>query len=154
AILPRAMANMSSISCATTCGRRLPVSARKGSRAVPSATRGGASYPHYAFQAAAISGFTSRITQQLIGKATNLAAAAAKPHNGRDEDQSWVVIDLFGHFRKMASVDQHRDADRQEGRAIRPTIIFVVAMATLTHCISDSTAHPSTPEEAYLTRGS
>src|SRR5262249_53925443 len=69
------MANMSSISCATTCGRRLPVSARKGSRAAPSATRDGASYPQYAFQAAAISGFTSRVTQQLIGRATERAAA-------------------------------------------------------------------------------
>src|SRR5262249_6343701 len=69
------MANMSSISCATTCGQRLPVSARKGSRAAPSATRDGASYPQYAFQAAAISDFTSRITQQLIGRATERAAA-------------------------------------------------------------------------------
>src|SRR5262245_938972 len=69
------MANMSSISCATTCGRRLPVSARKGSRAAPSTTRDGASYPQYAFQAAAISGFTNRITQQLIGRATERAAA-------------------------------------------------------------------------------
>src|SRR5262249_23098368 len=69
------MANMSSISCATTCGRRLHVSARKGSRAAPSATRDGASYPQYAFQAAAISAFPSRITQQLIGRATEHAAA-------------------------------------------------------------------------------
>src|SRR5215467_819328 len=69
------MANMSSISCATTCGRRLLVSARKGSRAAPSATRVGASYPQYAFQGAAISDFTSRITQQLIGRATERAAA-------------------------------------------------------------------------------
>src|SRR5262245_57442346 len=69
------MANMSSISCATTYGQRLPVSARKGSRAAPSATRDGASYPQYAFQAAAISDFTSRITQQLIGRATERAAA-------------------------------------------------------------------------------
>src|SRR5215831_12192353 len=69
------MANMSSISCATTCGGRLPVSERKGSRAAPSATRDGGSYPQYAFQAAVISGFTSRITQQLIGRATERAAA-------------------------------------------------------------------------------
>src|SRR5262249_45164141 len=69
------MENMSSISCATTCGRRLPVSARKGSLAAPSATRDGASYPQYAFQVAAISGFTSRITQQLIGRATERGAA-------------------------------------------------------------------------------
>src|SRR5262245_48864853 len=67
------MANMSSISCATTYKRRLLVSARKGLRAAPSATRDGASYLQYAFQAAAISGFTSRITQQLIGRATELA---------------------------------------------------------------------------------
>src|SRR5262249_44489433 len=69
------MANTSSISCATTCGQRLPASARKGSRAAPSATRDGASYLQYAFQAAAISDFTSRITQQLIGRATERAAA-------------------------------------------------------------------------------
>src|SRR5262245_51449747 len=69
------MANMSSISCATTCGRRLPVSARKESGAAPSATRDGASYPQYTFRAAAISGFTSRITQQLIGRATERPAA-------------------------------------------------------------------------------
>src|SRR5262245_30328486 len=62
------MANMSSISCATTCGRRWSVSARKGSRAAPSATRDGACYPQYVFQAAAISGFMSRITQQLIAE--------------------------------------------------------------------------------------
>src|SRR5262245_15978909 len=67
------MTNMSSISCATTCGRRLPVSKRKVSRAAPSATRVGASYPQYVFRAAAISAFTSRITQQLIGRATELA---------------------------------------------------------------------------------
>src|SRR5262249_337595 len=77
AIPLRAMANMSSISCATTCGRRLPVSARKGSRAAPSATRDGASYPQYAFQAAAISGFTSRITRQLMGRAAERAAATS-----------------------------------------------------------------------------
>src|SRR5262245_29674369 len=64
---------MSSISCATTCGRRLPVSARKVSRAAPSATRDGASYPQYVFRAEAISAFTSRVTQQLIGRATELA---------------------------------------------------------------------------------
>src|SRR5215831_1497881 len=75
------MANMSSISCATTCGRRLPVSARKGSRAAPSATRNGASYRQYAFQAAAISGFTNRITQQLIGRATERAAAVGALHS-------------------------------------------------------------------------
>src|SRR5262245_39574181 len=80
AIPLRAMANMSSISCATTCGRRLPVSARKGSRAAPSATRDGASYPQYAFQAAAISGFTSRVTQQPIGRATERAAAVGAVH--------------------------------------------------------------------------
>src|SRR5215831_466765 len=77
------MANMSSISCATTCGRRLPVSARKGSRAAPSATRDGASYPQYAFQAAAISGFTSRITQQPIGRATERAAGGGSRLAGR-----------------------------------------------------------------------
>jgi hypothetical protein len=63
AIPPRAMANMSSISFATTCGRRLPVSARKGSHAALSATRDGASYRQCAFQAAVISGFMSHITQ-------------------------------------------------------------------------------------------
>jgi hypothetical protein len=41
--------------------------------AAPSATRVGASYPQYVFRAAAISAFTSRITQQLIGRATELA---------------------------------------------------------------------------------
>jgi len=59
----------------------LPVSARKGSRAAPSATRNGASYPQYAFQAAAISGFTNRITQQLIGRATERAAAVGALHS-------------------------------------------------------------------------
>src|SRR5262245_53036379 len=75
------MANMSFISCATTCARRLLVSARKGLLAAPSATRDGASYPQYAFQAAAISGFTSRITQQLIGRATERAAAVGAMHS-------------------------------------------------------------------------
>src|SRR5262245_40840112 len=73
------MANTSSISCAMTCRRRLLVSARKGSRAAPSATRDGASYPQYVFQAAAILGFTSRITQRLIGRPIECAAAVGVP---------------------------------------------------------------------------
>src|SRR5262245_40676628 len=68
------MANMSFISCATTCARRLLVSARKGLLAAPSATRDGASYPQYGFQVGAILGFTSRITQRLIGRAIERAA--------------------------------------------------------------------------------
>src|SRR5262249_53766939 len=67
------MANMNSISCATTCGRRLSVSARKVSRVAPSATRVGASFPQYVFRATGISAFTSRITRQLIGRTTEFA---------------------------------------------------------------------------------
>src|SRR5215813_3319508 len=94
------MANMSSISCATTCGRRLPVSARKGSRAAPSATRHGASYPQYAFQAAAISGFTSRITRQLMGRAAERAAAVR-------------AVSALGHPRPRSHTTVHaRGRDR------------------------------------------
>src|SRR5262245_29937874 len=73
-----------SISCVTTCRRKLPVSARKGSRAAPSATRDGASYPQYGFQAGAILGFTSRIIQQLIGRATERPAAVGALMSGSD----------------------------------------------------------------------
>ena len=52
----------------------IAVSEKKGSRVAPSATRDGASYPLYAFQAGAILGFTSHITQQLFGRATDRAA--------------------------------------------------------------------------------
>src|SRR5215467_8774148 len=129
------MANMSSISCATTCGRRLPVSARKGSRAAPSATRDGASYPQYAFQAAAISGFTSRITRQLIGRATERAAAAgalmsalgqspastSKPHDKHFER---------GHVGQQLIVAASFEPIIQRSVGSSPKLAFKAALAT------------------------
>ena len=69
--------------------------------------------------------------------------ASHKEQNARDEDQSRVVTDLFGHFRKMTGVDQHRDANRQESRADQTAIIFVVAMKIPQGLHSDITVRPN-----------
>src|SRR5262245_24308144 len=116
------MTNMSSISCATTCGRRLPVSARKVSRAAPSATRVGASYPQYVFRAAAISAFTSRITQQLIGRATERRKLLVlhDPLGIRTDIAYRLSLLKQSVFRHTADGDWHRS----QSTSLRKRFIF------------------------------
>jgi hypothetical protein len=80
----------------------------KGFVCGPSATRVGASYPQYVFRAAAISGFTSRITQQLIGRATEPAAVIRALHSLSQDEPSGLRMEICSvrHLRRETSIFQ------------------------------------------------
>src|SRR5262249_61509443 len=74
-------------------GGRLPAGGTRGPRAAPPAPGDGVPYPGSASQGAAFSGFTSRITQQPIGRAAERAAGGGSRIRRRERASNlvWTV---------------------------------------------------------------